>query len=436
MLKNILVLVSNENINQNKNKLINKFSNLLLIISSNEQFENDLLNNEEFLNKLIEIFKNIIPNKESISFNSQISLGTFLIKIIQQHNSFKHQAELFQFITELLNNSINLMAKQLDDEEIKNSNFNLEKRLIIVNLLIIISMLQKEKQENFRYIKILKYSGINDQLFNLMVYFLRKEFHLDLAQKISSFFVILTNFPSGANQLENMNIVNRISMNFRLTSKLFTVNCQMNNVNHIIFIFSQLIRIMINMMIHLKHYFTESCVSFVAIYMDTFKEIFTEFRQQPKINISNLVLLILELCSSLSKYIRTWENHHLISLQMITHEILLLSNIMVAFINRPLIIKTFEDEYKQLTNTNSIKATGYDNFQALFLQMLFNSIKFLLDVSPNFAELFENETISTEKYQLLISTNFSMPNTETEILSFGSLVNLINSLIRIIYKVM
>ncbi|KAH7645192.1 nup188-like protein [Dermatophagoides farinae] len=433
ILEYVSILIDTDIIEKKTNKLINKFSNLLLIITSdNQQFEKAILNDsEEYMKIVTEIFNKIVIHKESISFNSQISLGVFLIKLIDERRSISspQDQELFYSIVELLNNSFRLMAKQLNSD-LQPVNLNLEKRLIHVNLSIIIVMFQRCSKMNIRYLKILRHFGTSEQILNMLIYFLRKRIHLDLAQNIAPYFVVISHSSDGASLLNALNLVNQMSVNFSLTTNTIAgIDDRMNDSDfiHDIAIFSQIVRTVNNMIIHLRHHFSETCVSFIAIYLDTIREIFAAFRKQPKLKIIRLVLLILELCSSTSKYVKIWQNNHAISFKIITEEILLSSNMMVAFLLRPtLVLKTFMEEYKQ--------SNGHDALQNMMILMLLESMKFLIDVSPGLLELFANEAINDEeaKYNnLLISTNFSFPNVDSnDILTFGSLANLINFLIK------
>ncbi|OTF77963.1 Nup188-like protein [Euroglyphus maynei] len=436
ILQYVSILIDNGQpiISQKANKLINKFSTLLLIITSNnEQLEKAKLNDIERLMEIMtEIFGKIVAHKESISFNSQISLGVFLIKLITERSNDDHQQdhELFGSVVELLNNSFRLMAKQLNGDV--KSNLNLEKRLILVNLSIIMAMFQRSsKLEENRYLNILRYFATSEQIVNMLIFFLLKRIHLDLAQNIAPYFVVLSHSSDGASLLNALNLVNQISVNFSLPAIGLIDKMNDSHFKHDISIFSQIVRTVNNMIIHLRHHFTETCVSFIAIYLDTFREIFAAFRKQPNIRIIRLVLLILELCSSTSNYVRIWQNNHHISFKAITEEILLSSNMMVAFLLRPsLVMKTFLEDYDTKSNREN---DAYDALQNLMIQMLLESMKFLLNVSPGLLELFANESaINDEKYELLISTNFSFPNVDSnEILTFGSLANLINFLIKL-----
>ncbi|XP_027198392.2 nuclear pore complex protein Nup188 [Dermatophagoides pteronyssinus] len=453
LLQYILILIDNGdgNISKTSNKLINKFSNLCLIITSAHDEKTARLNdNRQLLTMMVEIFRRIQANKESISFNSQISLGVLLIKLNNERSNDddqqdQQQQELFGSIVELLNHSFRLMARQLNGN--LNANLQLEKRLINVYLSIVITILQRASKISSIedcYLNKLRYFGTSEQILNMVIFFLRKRLHLDLVQNISQYFVQLSYSSNGASLLNSLNFVNQISVNFSLSNTNGIIDRMSTDPDfkYDISIFAQIVRTVNNMIIHLRHHFTECCVSFIAIYLDIFREIFSAFRRQPSNRIVQLTLLILKLCSSTSNYVTIWENNHSISYKIITEQILLSTNMMIAFLLRPsLVLKTFLEDYHpaKLTNDNNKRENdAHDLLQNQMLKMLLESMKFLLDVSPEIFSLFANETDIIDndndnngKYNLLISTNFSFPNVDSnEILTFGSLANLINFLIK------
>lgn len=440
-MKNIIHLLKHNERNKN-GKLINKLANLLLIITTNWTAATVIPNEEEFNQNVIEIFQCVSVHKNAVSFNSMISLNTFLLKVLLHKPAKVISGNLFEYVCGLLNSSLQLFSKQMTLIRDPKLPLTLEKRLITSNMFILVSMLRLCPDQHGKFLNILRENEISQQIFNLMLHLINGNLHLDLAQNLPSFFVTLSYYPIGAELLYNLNIIHNFYVCFNFSTELFTSKTDDPQSSYIKTIFSLLIRTTINMLIHLNHHFIDSCVSFVAVYVDVFKVICKSFRQTPKIKNARLVLLMFELCSTLSKYTKIWNTHHPISLNVATEEILLTSNSVIAFILRPNIVAQSLDD---LPNSNQRKLPGtadfskipmFEEFQDLLIQILTHSLMFVIDVSPKLFELFEFPESITEKYNLLISTNFSIPNIDSvEILTFGSIINLINFIIKSIYKV-
>lgn len=446
IMNNLIYLLKNNEQNIN-GKIINKLSNLFLIITSNWNSNNFKIPDEDnFYQKITEIFRNLYSNKNIVSFNALISLNTFLLKIIFCDSPKLISVTLFEQVCGLLNNSLQMFSKQLSTVEDVKQSFSLEKRLITSNLFVSIEMLQKSGSNHCRFLSVIRQFEISQQVFNLMIHLIFRNIHIDLAQNLPTFFVSLSYYENGANLLYNHDIVNNFFTHFNVPSELYQSQTEESQLNSINTILSLLIRTVINMLIHLKHHFIEHCVSFIAIYSDTFKAICKNFRLSPNMKNSKLVLLIFELYSTQSKYVNMWRDSHQVSLNIAIEEILLTSNSVIAFILRPNVIAQALNEssmnpvlnkQRRLLNINDYTKTPmFENLNDLLIQLLTHSMMFIKDVSPNFFELFECEESAVEKYSPLISTNFSHPNTDsTEILTFGSIISLVNFIIKFIYKV-
>ncbi|KAF7493527.1 Nucleoporin -like protein [Sarcoptes scabiei] len=449
LLEDVLIIISPEkNISNNFNRILNKFSNLLLILVSNDSVENDrILLVQKFAEKITKIFKIISKNKETISFNSQISLSVFLLNVIRSHqdDNDDDQVELFSSVCDLLNNSFKILAKSFVEGTM--DSLNLEKRLIIANLSIINQLLSilpersSEVNRVSRMIKILRSFGINEQISNLFIFCLRNRIHLDLVTHLANYFVQISHHHEGSEMINNLNLINQISIYFVISNNDIDSSGKNLASNYMLLILSQTIRIVISSIINMRHHFIETSISFVAVYMDIFEELFNSFRRRPSFRLVRLIHLILELCSALSKYVREWRNLHSISLERMRKQILFTSNTMIAYVLRPALInKMIEDDHRLFMESTIAKDGEQefcDRFQTYLMQMLLNSMKFLLDLSPSIIDIFENNEnlVPNGKFALLFSTSFSVPNVDSiDIISFGSIVNLINYLIKNIYK--
>lgn len=449
LLENLAALLAN-NSESKYTKIINKLSNLLLLISCNWKSSTiAALKKGDFSENVIDLFGKVIQNKDVISFNALVSLNTCLLKILLSSPEM-NQCRLFSHVAHLLNNSIQLINKQLAlSKGGCPANLTLEKKLVNVHLFIVISMLQNVKHESAKYLDVLRKYEISELLFNLLIYLIHNNLHLELAQNLPLYFVAVSMVKDGADLLFNQNIVNNLAIYFRLPTHLFDSKQNGGDLelSYLCQIFSFFIRTVINMIVHLKHHFIESAISFIAIYSDSLRQLCANFRQSRRLKHVNLVLLTFELCSSLSKYIKVWQKSHSISLQLMAEEILLTSNSVIAFILRPTLLAHSTEEFSGQTvasvaTLHQLQALGGNKDLSsgsanLLLQILLNSFKFINDLSPDLFDLFESEGESTgEKQSLLVSTNFSLPNADSlEGLSFGSLVNFTNHAIKSIYTV-
>lgn len=444
LLKNLSKLL-NENEDGKYSKIVNKMSNLLLFLSSSWNSETiDLLKKGDFIENIIELFGNVIQNKEIISFNALISLNTCLLKTLVQMDEL-NQEPLFQHVCHMLNNSIQLISKQLNSRRDKiNSDLNMEKKLVNVHLFIMITMMENVKKDCEKYIEILNKFEISELIFNLIIYLIHNNIHLDLGQNLPLYFITVSRWSQGADLLHNQNIINNIAVYFRLPNQLFQSKEINIDHDHVCNILSLLIRTVINMTIHLRHHFVESCISFIAVYSDSFCELCQAFRRNKQLKLANNVLLVIQLCSILSKYVKIWHSSHPISLKLMIEEVLFTSNSVIAFLLRPTLLRQTQQDLSMaqastsnINNQLRLPSNGKElTIQAnnLLLQILLYSFKFISDISPNLFELLEENSFNGI-HQLHLSTNFSIPNVDSlEVLTFGSLVNFINFSIKSIYK--
>ena len=502
LLENLSALLGS-NTNGAYTKIVNKLSNLLLLITSNwKPNVVESLKKTDFADNIVQLFGAVLQNKDVISFNALVSLSSCLLKVLLCFPEMNQLNRLFHHVVQLLNSCIQLMNKQLATSAKAVScqgtpttpNLSLEKKLIHVHLSIVIHMLanvkqqpQQHQQHIGKYLDVLRKYEITEMVFNLLVYLLHNSAHLDLAQALPLLFVAVSRHEAGAELLHSQNVVNNLAIYFRLPAQLFGQQQQQQlqgatrrpnaapvvvvdavELAYISQIFSLFIRTVINMTSHLKHHFVESAISFVAIYSDSLRELCTSFRQGRRLKHASLVLLTVSLCSSLSRYIKVWAKSHDSSLRLVAEQILLTSNSVIAFVMRPALLSA--DEFGAPVGQSTAASAGHvvsfhlgsggrqqpqqqelpSSSQSVLLKILLHSFKFITDLAPDLFDLFEAESGdevtgggggaggsgSAGGDQLLLSTNFSLPNADSlEVLTFGSLVNFINFDIKSIYKV-
>ena len=504
LLENLSALLGS-NTNGAYTKIVNKLSNLLLLITSNwKPSVVESLKKTDFADNIVQLFGAVLQNKDVISFNALVSLSSCLLKVLLCFPEMNQLNRLFHHVVQLLNSCIQLMNKQLATAKAVAScqgtptttpNLSLEKKLIHVHLSIVIHMLanvkqqpqQQHQQHIGKYLDVLRKYEITEMVFNLLVYLLHNSAHLDLAQALPLLFVAVSRHEAGAELLHSQNVVNNLAIYFRLPAQLFGQQQQQQGATrrpnaapvvvdavelaYISQIFSLFIRTVINMTSHLKHHFVESAISFVAIYSDSLRELCTSFRQGRRLKHASLVLLTVSLCSSLSRYIKVWQKSHDSSLRLVAEQILLTSNSVIAFVMRPALLSADEFGSVVVGGQSTAASAGHVSFhlgggrqqtqqqqqqelpsssQSVLLKILLHSFKFITDLAPDLFDLFEAESGddvtgggggaggsgSAGGDQLLLSTNFSLPNADSlEVLTFGSLVNFINFDIKSIYKV-
>lgn len=483
---NLLVLLSNGG-NREHLKAINKFANLLLIISNNLETRGTIIKSSIKENKneniIQQIFQKISQNMEIISFSAIISLETFMLKILLQDNKKSidslHHSDIFTYNCIILHNSLQIMSKMLAKDVGKGApqQHTQEKRLVSLTLMNIITTLNRKDTSTSKFLPILRQHHINELSQTILLYLIHHNIHADLAQHLLFYFVALSNHSDGADMLFNLNLINSFIIHYKLPSDVFastnnniavtstaTTNVDMNALPSLptssqqqpyaYSILSLLIRIVINMTIHLRHHFIESSISFLAIYNDTFKELCSQFRATPRACLAPIMVLVFELCASLSRYIHSWRESHPMSLSSMSQEILLTSNSIIALLLRPNILiqsidPTTRSKYSIDTTTtlnatsqiNMIKNETFPQFELLQDQLneiLLYSFRFIIDISPNMLDLFDMETITTTyspNHSLLLVANFSIPNHDSmAMLTFGAVVNLINNSIKVINK--
>ncbi len=448
LLENLSALLGS-NTNGAYTKIVNKLSNLLLLITSNwKPSVVESLKKTDFADNIVQLFGAVLQNKDVISFNALVSLSSCLLKVLLCFPEMNQLNRLFHHVVQLLNSCIQLMNKQLATSAKAVScqgtpttpNLSLEKKLIHVHLSIVIHMLanvkqqpQQHQQHIGKYLDVLRKYEITEMVFNLLVYLLHNSAHLDLAQALPLLFVAVSRHEAGAELLHSQNVVNNLAIYFRLPAQLFGQQQQQQQqlqgaarrpnaapvvvvdaveLAYISQIFSLFIRTVINMTSHLKHHFVESAISFVAIYSDSLRELCTSFRQGRRLKHASLVLLTVSLCSSLSRYIKVWAKSHDSSLRLVAEQILLTSNSVIAFVMRPALLSSDEFGSVVVGGQSTASSAGHVSFhlggggrqqqqqqqelpsssQSVLLKILLHSFKFITDLAPDLFDLFEAES--------------------------------------------
>lgn len=482
--KNLLVLLSNGQ-NREYLKAINKFANLLLIISNNLETQSMIggdaaaaANND---NVIVQIFEKISQNMEAISFSAIISLETFLLRMLQKTNknglNDSQRRDIFICNCDILYNSLQIITKLLakggDSGAAQKTQ---EKRLVSLTLMNIITTLNRKDASTTKYLLIIRHHKINELAKTILLYLIQHNIHADLAQHLLLYFVALSNHSEGADMLFNLNLINSSIIHYKLPADVFALTTNNNNVaitatnmdkptpsqqqqqqqpyaSTTITLLSLLIRVVINMTIHLRHHFLESSISFLAIYNDIFKTLCGHFRATPRVCLASIMVLVFELCATLSRYIQSWRESHPASLASMTNEILLTSNSIIAFLLRPNILMQSIDptpsKYPMETSTALAAASQasitknetcpqFELLQDQLYEILLHSFRFIIDISPNMFDLFEMDTTTmtaATNHSLLLVANFSIPNHDSmAMLTFGAMVSLINNTIKMINK--
>lgn len=445
ILKSVLVLLQNQSEHGSNNQyltILNKLCASLMIVSSSFTSKSNLTKSEHqnFVSRVSEIFKIIHSNKEHIPFNSLIYLFTFLLKCMQFLPEL-NTPTLFQHIASLCHSSYRFFSERFTTKHFSES-LGAEKKMLSLNVCTMMHMLNNHKEgELAKYFSILRQFEISELTINMFVYLFHRNAHFDLIQQLCLFLVSMSTWFQGCQLLESLNFLNSFSIHFSLKNELFDEK-QNVQANYLCEILSCLVRIATNSLINLKHHFLDSCISFVAVQCHSFEYLCTLYRKSPKLHLTKLVLLILQLVSTLSAFHRIWHKSHSMSLKMMSDQVLKTAYTTVAFVLQPVFIVQSVgniglQSVKSQVDRRKEQKDWVESIENGMIHILVNSFRFIINLSPSLIDMVAIEDYSLNgEQEILLKRDFSIPSHNAiESLTFGSMMNLVNHLILSIEKV-
>lgn len=455
-------LLSELNKNKFDNKVIATLSDIWLMILVKWR-ETAIDSEEEFNRKVALLLERCQQTKESLPFNFLNTIETSIIQYLKLLTQDFDSCHLIPYSSELLNQSLRIIEKQLKETK---TNLEIELRLSVTSVSLLQSLVTQNTTRTHIWIHVLREHFIIESLTNLLIHLIDRRLGLELAAHIIAFLVQLSSAKTSAQTLYLVGFVDNLCIALQSTYASgveATVKSKYSSALEWTQVFYLSIRMIVNLVEHLRHHLIDGAITFIAIHLDYMTGVLSKMRTNPKPEDISQSLVIITLCHSLSYYHQIWRTSHPFSFQKIQEEVLKTSNSVIAFLIRPnylsylmentdtssKAIKPFEMtkispkiDFENQTLRKSIswetELMGH-SLESSVTESLFTlqafAIAFFQNISPNILQLLDRQGFGNE-WNLIINTSFSSPNVDPNTdLSFGSLINCIHMCIKAINRV-
>ena len=449
--------------NQINTKVITTLSDILLMILF--KWKQTCIDSEEEWNtKVEELLKSTQVLKDVLPFSVLHSIETSIIEYLRLSTKSFNSCDWIVYSCQLLNQSLRIIEKQIRSPT---NSLEIEFKLSVTSISLLQTLISRNSSRVLIWIQVLKTNFVIESVTNLLNYLNEKRKGLELAVHIMSLLVELSSIETSAETLLIIGFVDNLCISLQNTytsSSVPVLKSQLGSLLSWFHVFHLSIRLIVNLVKHLRHHFVDTAITFVAIHLDHMSDVLKRLRTTPKSDDISESILIVTLCHSLSHYHKTWKTNHLFSFERIQEEILKTSNAIIAFLIRPSYLNyvmenpepskavfpmelsskkisptvTFEGKslHKSISwepdsNIHSIKPLILDSF---FTFQAF-SVAFLQNVSPNILHLMERQGFGND-WNIILKTSFSSPDVDPNLnLSFGSLINCIQMCIKSLNRV-